>query len=751
MPPLSGIRVIDFGHHVAGPAAAMLLHQQGASVIRIERPAALRPTVPAHDAWNREKETRVLDLGDPRDRDAAFRLAAEADVVIENFRPGVMERLGCGASALSAVNPGLIYCSIPGFAANDPRACVPAWEGIVHAASGLYHVIGTGSQPAYTTLPLASLYGAVHAALNIAVALLRRDRTGQGAHVEVPLFCAMLSGAVSFRVRTPRGRLGHPATYSASLGSHAAFDAAYRCSDGRYLYVLAGDHSKFANILVSALGLRADPALDLIERDPWLGPDDRNINDPFFLSPEVNERLRASLCDVFASRTAEEWERELLHAGVPAAVCRTTSEWFETGTVPCGPLVDVSATEVPAATTLGQRREPARRGPPDMGPLTGVRVLDLSTVVAGPVSARTLGEFGADVIKIDSPRPNHNPVFTCALGIDVNRGKRSLLCDLKDPDGREVWHRLLTTADVVIDNLSETASLDIRRECEGRGLVHARISAFGFDGIWAGRKGYDPVVQAATGIQSRFGGTASPRVHGSATTLDYLTGYAAAFGIVLALFQRRRASRPGVDAPVVDHVVRTSLAHAAALVQSDLVGDAGPEVVRDDRQRRWGATAFDRIYRCRDGWMYVACPGNNAEVLSHLLPFDDLRGTTTIDIEERLEKLFASGDIRVWSEQLHAVGIAAHRVMSVSSIRRESLRRQDALFQTMSYPDLGPVDILSTGRFISGVPRPREQRAPKLGSHTFEILSELEVPASIVSRLLAKHVIADSLGHEYVP
>jgi crotonobetainyl-CoA:carnitine CoA-transferase CaiB-like acyl-CoA transferase len=731
----------------------MLLGQQGASVVRIERPAAESPAAPAHAVWNRYKESRVLNLKDPRDRDAALRLAADADVVIENFRPGVMERLGCGASSLTTINPRLIYCSIPGFAADDHRAQMPAWEGVVHAASGLYNLVGAGSEPAYTTIPLASFYGAVHAVINVTVALLRRERTGQGAHIEVPLFRAMLSGTLSFRVRTPRGRLAYGATRSTASVHHVTpFDATYRCRDGRYLYVLAGDHSKFADTLVSMLGLRDDPALDLIEQDPWLGAHDRNIKDPFFLSSEINQRLYVSLAKAFAARSAEEWEQQLIQAGIPAAVCRTTSEWLDTESVPTGPLVDVRAQKSRANTSSGGRPSIARHAAPGDGPLAAVRVLDMSTVVAGPVCARTLAEFGADVIKIDSPRPNHNPIFTCALGIDVNRGKRSVLLDLKDADGRDVWRRLLATADVVVENLSAkgAASLSIRPECEGRGLVRAQVNAFGFHGDWTGRKGYDPVVQAASGIQSRFGGSASPRVHGTASTLDYLTGYAAAFGIVLALFQRQRTARSAIGDGVTDRLVQTSLAHAAVLVQSGFADSCKRGSINGDEGRN-GSAVFNRMYRCLDGWVYVACPGLRAEDLMDLPPFHELKRKATTDIEGALEVLIASGTVGLWTRRLQEIGIAAHQVMSIRGIRQESLSQKDALFLTLTYPHLGPVDILSTGPFIRDL-LPRINRyAPKLGSHTFEILSELKLPASLTSRLFAKNAVSESLGHEYVP
>src|ERR687885_630912 len=136
--PLAGIRVIDFGQYVAGPLAAMLLADYGADVIRVDPPGGPRWPTPANATWNRGKRSIVLDLKRPPDQAVARRLVASADVVVENFRPGVMDRLGLGPRAMTDADPRLIYCSLPGFAADDPRAPLPAWEGVIGAATGTY-------------------------------------------------------------------------------------------------------------------------------------------------------------------------------------------------------------------------------------------------------------------------------------------------------------------------------------------------------------------------------------------------------------------------------------------------------------------------------------------------------------------------------------------------------------------------------------------------------------------------------------
>src|SRR5919106_6367196 len=123
---LDGVRVIDFGQYIAGPLAGMLLADQGADVIRVDPPGGPRWDTPANATWNRGKRSIALNLKEPDELALARRLVESADVAIENFRPGVMDRLGLGAPAAMGLNPRLIYCSLPGFASDDPRSQVRA-------------------------------------------------------------------------------------------------------------------------------------------------------------------------------------------------------------------------------------------------------------------------------------------------------------------------------------------------------------------------------------------------------------------------------------------------------------------------------------------------------------------------------------------------------------------------------------------------------------------------------------------------
>lgn len=162
---LEGIRALDFGQYIAGPLTGMLLADQGADVIKVDPLAGPVWDTPANATWNRGKRAIGLDLKSASDIAIAKDLIASTDVVIENFRPGVMDRLGLGSATVRAEHPALIYCFLPGFATDDARVGVRAFEGIVGAAAATYrpNYALDPDRPVYTAIPIASTDAAIHA------------------------------------------------------------------------------------------------------------------------------------------------------------------------------------------------------------------------------------------------------------------------------------------------------------------------------------------------------------------------------------------------------------------------------------------------------------------------------------------------------------------------------------------------------------------------------------------------------------
>lgn len=510
--PLAGIRVVDFGHYVAGPLAGMLLADSGASVVKVQRPDCATSHEPAARMLGRGKYEVRFNLKCESDVQVARRLVASADVVIENFRSGVMTRLGLGPEEVTAENPSLIYLSLPGFSSTDSaRSSMRAFEGVLGAATGLCTDINIlrglfGASPVHSPIPLASIYGAVHGVLAVTMSLLAREKTGRGSVIEVPLAAAAMSamGGVLFHVHKQPPRYDVPPVpkllkkivlpvvrcmlgRSSDLFQQRVLTRmtklmppladSHRCRDGSWLFLVATEHNRHSALLLEEMGLRQKLMADgLIERNPHeVGTLTNNLLDTGGLSRKWRKRIRKELAARFATRPAEYWEAKLSRAGIACAVQRTTAQWLQSAEPKeAGLTVDVddpkrgalrqpgvllSLGKAPAdhwqprpAVSVGgdreavveslerlgalkerlQQEDPFLKEPALPGRiLEGVRVLDLSTVVAGPSCGRTLAEYGADVIKIDPPEPHAGPRFTRWFAVEVGQGKQSILLDLK--------------------------------------------------------------------------------------------------------------------------------------------------------------------------------------------------------------------------------------------------------------------------------------------------------------------------------
>ncbi len=667
--------MLDFGHYVAGPLSAMLLAEQGADVVHVAPPGGERWVDPGNAYLHRMKRIVTLDLKEAGGRAHAARLIAQADVVIDNFRPGTLQRLGLASNEALASQ---IRLGLPGFALADPRSAARAWEGIVGAATGLFTDIHLarrllGLPPVFTALRLASVYAGVHGASSVVAALLRRERTGCGTRIHVPLADAMFHamGGLVMQVAAqparydippiPRSlkRLLLPAlrAYVRAAGARGRAGAesmaarmvpalmdSYRCADGRLLYVFAMDNVAIARRLTEVTAIRRT-----LEAEGFVfalagGPSGagRDLADPARLSRARQARLRAVLAEALSRHPAHVWEQQLNEAGVPAAVQRSTAEWMNWAPVraselvvslddpdlgptemagrtvivgdaskasPLGPRAYCTAADVEASWSLPTESE-RRGGAPIALPLAGSTVVDLSSMVAGPIAARSLAQYGARVWKVEAPVPSHGPRMTRWYGIEVNQGKDPVVLDLKAPDGRAALHALLAQADVLVHNLRPSAAhdcgVDARSLRDFPRLVSASVRAYGgvlpaaFD-AWPG---YDPVLQASTGIMSRYGSVERPELHAIASCVDYVSGDLLAFGVLSSLLHRSRT------AAGTALVVSVSLAQGAQLAQATLLRAASPhaEPAIPHGQHATGWSAGNRLFAARDGHLFAVVP-----------------------------------------------------------------------------------------------------------------------------------------------
>jgi crotonobetainyl-CoA:carnitine CoA-transferase CaiB-like acyl-CoA transferase len=314
--PLSGIRVLDLTNVLAGPYCSYQLMLFGAEVIKIEIPGQgdlarrLGPDPDLNEAGlgasflaqNAGKKSVELNLKDPDDRLAFAGLVRGADVLLENFRAGVMDRMGFGWPQLRALRPGLIYCAISGFGQTGPMRHVPAYDQIIQGLSGMMSITGTPqTAPLRVGFPICDTLGGLTAALAISAALAGRARTGEGCFLDV----SMLEAAISAMGWTVSNYLvsGVPPEPMGDQNATAAPSGTFDAADGP-LNIAANRQEQFETLcrLVGRPGLVADPR--------FAGREDRKRN-----RGALNDELNAAL----RGRTALEWEGILTAAGVPAA------------------------------------------------------------------------------------------------------------------------------------------------------------------------------------------------------------------------------------------------------------------------------------------------------------------------------------------------------------------------------------------------------------------------------------------------
>jgi len=317
--PLQGIRVIEFCNVAAGPYCGMLLGDMGADVIKVEHPNGgdtLRAWPPITDGYsenfaslNRNKRSVTLDLKDPVDVEQARLLIRDADVLIENNRPGAMDRLGLGYADMERLNPRLVYCSISAYGQTGPRAQEGGFDLTVQAMSGIMSITGEADgAPVKCGVPLADFSAGLYAAFAVVSALRGVAASGQGTHVDVPMLGATLAIA-ALQTSEYFGTGKDPV----KLGSAHPRNAPYQAFKARdaYFGMAAGNDALWRAVCRT------------VEREDL-------IADPRFATTTLRARhqvaLRTLLEDIFAADDAVHWIERFRAAGVPCAPINTYSQ-----------------------------------------------------------------------------------------------------------------------------------------------------------------------------------------------------------------------------------------------------------------------------------------------------------------------------------------------------------------------------------------------------------------------------------------
>ena len=814
--PLSNIRVLDFGQYLAAPLVGMMLADMGAEVIRIDPPEGPGFDDPAFDMISRGKKVLTLDLKTAEGRDTAIELVKRADVVLENFRPGVMDRLGLGPDALRAVNDQLVYLSMPGFASTDPAlAGLPAWEAVIAAYTGQFTDMGLnrrlmGINPSFTPLTLASAYGASFGAMSVLFALNARDRNG-GDHIEVPLASALLEGLIynceqiedyPERYKSPR-EVELDRRADEGLPMNLEFDElsefldpfyrTYTCADGRGFYVVSGSVATHPRRVLETLGL-GDLAAELPDFSAYLDTKDwpaewsmRN----YPVGPSDRARVSSAMKEAFLTRPSHEWEDLFGTAKAPATAQRFTREWLADPHALASGLVlrvqDARHGEMrqmgnvawlsdddgaalksgPVVADLDALLAEAPRSAGITGSggwLDGLKVLDLTNVIAGPTIGSTLARFGADVTLVQPVEPSVDPWNTVIFGIHAQRGKESILLNLRSDEGQAALAKLIAEADVITMNGTDEQRDRLglapdRLAAINPSLILVQLDAFGgpMRGPKSDHLGYDDLAQAATGVMVRFGGSMeTPEEHAHFGTIDVLTGFCACVALGGALLRLRETGLGGI--------ARASLAGAGNLIQAQFMYDYDGRAPFNEPSGRevlgWGP--FYHCYRAADQWMFFAAPTERQRALSRVPELADLADMAADDLHDALTERFKLKPLAHWQQAFAGSGTVVP-LASLLETRDNALQLESAgdidiardTFRVIRH-DQHPMgrwcDLVAPNavRPASGqitIPGPM----PKYGQHTRPILARLGYDDQQIENIIASGAAGTGWSEKYLP
>jgi crotonobetainyl-CoA:carnitine CoA-transferase CaiB-like acyl-CoA transferase len=605
----------------------MILADQGANVAKVGLDAQNHPVNPeTNTAVSPEARARP---GIDRNKQVLQAVATEsdiqqlvelADVVILPYDTGIPD---LAPQVLRQKYPSLVVVSLCEF---DTLTSYAPRDGVAGAATGLftdmnlYDRLFSPGTPMYTTALLPSAYAAVHGAAAIGLALLRRAKINTGEHVTVSLAGSFLQAQGVNLIKgwpgnKPMPKLMRQLDRSKSFHEYAAastanldnslqpFSHLYECADGEKLAVFCSVSKKHPPQLLRAMGLWETAC-------EKLGIGEEDFAKDTKLNIRKNKGLVKMLKPEFAKQSAAYWD-EKLGAVVPVAKLRSTEEWFAgslardldlrtdvidpiAGSVGMpGPLVYVNSysaiqprTIVPEAEELIQNWKSSESftltaegvGASDKGMANGLKVLELTTVVAAPYCGICLSQHGAESTRIASPDPYHDDLIEVIAAIDVQRGKKNIIVDLKTDAGQDQLRELVGEADVVVCNMRPEPAARLNVDFAGikaikKNVVYCRISAYPN----SERPGYDPLLQLATGVVDSYrsdSGSGFPNFLGMAGSVDYGGGATGFMASVFGLVEQARNGGQGA------YNVTASLAQFAQFIQSNRIisGDGLPEL-----------------------------------------------------------------------------------------------------------------------------------------------------------------------------
>ncbi|HET6949691.1 MAG TPA: CoA transferase [Acidimicrobiales bacterium] len=755
-PPCAGLTVVEvvagtseLGLGLAGGVPGMLLADLGADVVRVTgtAPPPIDADLPWGRAWHRDKRVVATD-----DAEEVRALLGGADVALVYGPEALVEGRGLGYRDVHAAHPSLVYARCR--PSRTSAGTVEDFGLLVEARSGFCtQLAGHRSGPIFVDVRASGIGTASLLTTSVLALLRRRALTGAGGWAETSLYDGMLATLGCMIGRSDRaapeieGYWENGSTFPNFL---------YRCADGELIQVWFGGKGMYG-ALIEVLG--DEPSPDGYYTDQMTG--------------KLGERAERWV-SFFATRPRDTWIRRLREAGVACepvlgpgealsdphlgeiglAVERTDRGHRD---VVVGSPIAVAPLAPPAA--VGPPATPAAPagGAGPAGLLDGLRVVDFSAFVAGPLAAEVLADLGADVVKVDPPGGEAMRAAAYAVAA-CQRGKRSLALDIGAPAARPVVERLLAGADVVLHNFRVGVSerLGIDEETVARlnpTAVYCHASAFGARGPRAAFPGNDALMQAVTGFERAIGGAGNDPIAATWIPIDMSGGWVAAAGILAGLYARSAGGR--------GQRVATSLLGAGMLLQSGVFARDGALVHGPELDRRQtGYGPGYRLYEAGDGrWFALVIPDAEAwrrlgalpEAASLPAAYVPLRGGRDDAVaraaETVLEGAFAAAPAAGWVGRLRDLGLLAEVVEPPD---RDGFRRR--ILDDPVNRQLGRVVAYETadwGRFeqIGPLLRYGPQAGdgpplmlPGVGEHTVDVLTELGFGAEEVDGLLAARV-----------
>lgn len=768
---LDGITVLELSHSPAGAMAGMFLCDHGARVIRLLDSAEPATRRGGYRVWDRGKACHRLDLSQATS--AYENLIRTADVVLEDFPPSSDRQALVRPERLAALNPRLVHCSITAYGKHGPLKDEPAIDELVMARMGILETMpGYRPGPVHVVHPLPSVGAALFAAIGIAAALLARETTGRGRSVETSL----MAGSLLYQPKVVAESL-EPRPFQTHPAGSGPFYSVYACADGNWVQ-LGCVHLGFIQTAAKVMGIA-----DVLD-DPRYGGGQIPV------SPEADLALRARIAEALVTQPYAHWANCFEDADVPYALARTTEEglddpqvqangMIETLTDPeVGPLAqmgvpvqlsrtpgriqgprtlpDTPSSDVPkvAADPAAVSATPLDEAEFDL-PLQGVRVLEITNLIAGPIAGRLLADLGADVIKVEPHAGDISRPLGRTYFFNVNVNKRSLCLNTREPEGKVVAQKVAATADVMLANLRPGATTrmglgpDDLRTLSPR-LIETHVTGFGATGPYAHRPGIDPLSQALMGLSRAQGGLENPPVFpAQLAPTDYTAGAMGAYGTILALFVRQRTGQV--------QRVDTNLLNGGIMLTSEWFTRYAGRPVRPLADKgQYGLTAFHRLYELKDGWLYVAAdtPATQrtlCEALGCEATPKQLDGSSGVGEghpslappADILAQHFAELPMTEAVKRLQAAYVPCAPVVGGDSEIFLDDPHAAANRMVLAYKHLVVGHMLVAGHYVQfgNTPVVAGKPTPLLGQHTQDILREVGYTGDAIADLYGKAVV----------